>query len=248
MVKKETDAAKEKEPKAKAEEIKEEKKPKAETKKAEPKEKPAKAVKEADKKEPKKEDEKKSSQKKDSKSKISKKTEDVPTDAPEDIKKRAEEIEAKLSSSGERAEEGKEDKADKAETQEPAPAGKKGVVKIFSSGNNTIIHITDITGAETISRVSGGMVTKQDRLKGAPFQAMLAANRSIDEALAAGITTIDILVRAPGGHKELSVGKGAEQAIKAFSKSRLKIGFVEDVTPIIHGTMRRKGGRRGRRL
>jgi len=125
---------------------------------------------------------------------------------------------------------------------------KKGIVKIYSSGNNTIVHITDVTGSETIARVSGGMVTKQDRLKGAPFQAMLAAAKAIEAAEAQGLTDIDILVRAPGGHRELEIGKGAEQAIKAFSKSKLKIGVVEDVTPIIHGWMRRKGGRRGRRL
>ncbi|MGC9310872.1 MAG: 30S ribosomal protein S11 [Candidatus Aenigmatarchaeota archaeon] len=122
------------------------------------------------------------------------------------------------------------------------------MVRIYSSSNNTIIHITDVTGAETISRVTGGMVTKQDRLKGAPFQAMQAAAKAIEEAEAKGIKKVDILVRAPGGHRQLDVGRGAEQAIKAFSKSYLKIGFVEDVTPIIHGSMKRKGGRRGRRL
>jgi len=132
--------------------------------------------------------------------------------------------------------------------EEPKKPGKKGLVHIYSSGNNTIIHITDVTGADTISRVSGGMVTKQDRLKGAPFQAMLAAGKAIDAAVAQGVTDVDILVRAPGGHRELEVGKGAEQAIKAFSKSKLKIAVVEEVTPIIHGHMRKKGGRRGRRL
>jgi len=132
--------------------------------------------------------------------------------------------------------------------EEPRKQGKKGIVHIYSSGNNTIVHITDVTGADTISRVSGGMVTKQDRLKGAPFQAMLAAGKAIDAAVAQGVTDVDILVRAPGGHREMEIGKGAEQAIKAFSKSKLKIAVVEEVTPIIHGHMRRKGGRRGRRL
>lgn len=175
---------------------------------------------------------------------------EVPEESKDDLKKRAEEIEAKISASVSEP----EAEADKSESKEaPKPeeeafTGKKGVVRIFSSSNNTIIHVTDMTGAETISRVSGGMVTKQDRLKGAPFQAMLAANRAIEESEAVGITNVDILVRAPGGHRDLSVGKGAEQAIKAFSKSNLKIGFVEDVTPVIHGWMRRKGGRRGRRL
>ncbi|MBT6940976.1 30S ribosomal protein S11, partial [Candidatus Woesearchaeota archaeon] len=35
-----------------------------------------------------------------------------------------------------------------------------GVAHIYSSSNNTIIHITDITGSETIAKVTGGMVVK----------------------------------------------------------------------------------------
>ena len=124
----------------------------------------------------------------------------------------------------------------------------KGVIHIYSSGNNTILHVTDITGAETISRVSGGMITKADRLKSAPFQGMLAAQRVVKETLERGITEVDIRIRAPGGHKSPSVGKGSQAAIKAISRSKLKINIIEDSTPIIHGYMRKKGGRRGRRL
>ena len=124
----------------------------------------------------------------------------------------------------------------------------KGIAHIYSSGNNTIIHITDITGSETISRVSGGMVTKADRLKGAPFQGMLAAQKAAAEAKEKGIDKIDIRIRAPGGHKQMNVGKGVQPAIKAISRSGLKINIIEDVTPIVHGYVRRKGGRKGRRL
>ena len=162
--------------------------------------------------------------------------------------KAPEELEAKEEIE-EPAEEEVEIKAEEPKpAEEPRKVGKKGIVYIYSSSNNTIVHITDVTGADTIARVSGGMVTKQDRLKGAPFQAMLAAGKAIDAAVAQGYTDVDILVRAPGGHKDMEIGKGAEQAIKAFSKSKLKIGVVEDLTPIIHGHMKRKGGRRGRRL
>ncbi|MBN2095103.1 MAG: 30S ribosomal protein S11 [Candidatus Aenigmarchaeota archaeon] len=182
------------------------------------------------------------------------KAETKPKKAKSAPKKKKEEV-----SKAEEAAEEKQEVPEKAEkpveapkeakaAEEPKKPGKKAIVHIYSSGNNTIIHVTDVTGAETVSRVSGGMVTKQDRLKGAPFQAMLAAGKAIEATEAQGFTEIDILVRAPGGHKELDVGKGAEQAIKAFTKSRLSIGVVEDVTPIIHGRMKRKGGRRGRRL
>ncbi|NPA71025.1 MAG: 30S ribosomal protein S11, partial [Crenarchaeota archaeon] len=37
-----------------------------------------------------------------------------------------------------------------------------GIAHIYSSYNNTIIIITDLTGAETAARVSGGQVVKAD--------------------------------------------------------------------------------------
>ena len=88
------------------------------------------------------------------------------------------------------------------------------------------------------------MITKADRLKSASFQGMLAAQRVVKETLERGITDVDIRVRAPGGHKSSSVGKGSQSAIKAISRSDLKINIIEDSTPVIHGYMRKKGGRR----
>jgi small subunit ribosomal protein S11 len=52
---------------------------------------------------------------------------------------------------------------------------KWAVVHIYSSYNNTVIHFTDISGAETIARGSGGMFVKADRLQSSPYAAMRAA-------------------------------------------------------------------------
>lgn len=79
-----------------------------------------------------------------------------------------------------------------------------GVAHIYSSYNNTIIHITDLTGAETISRWSGGMVVKADRDEPSPYAAMIAARRAAEEAMEKGITGVHIKVRAPGGSKSKS--------------------------------------------
>ena len=125
---------------------------------------------------------------------------------------------------------------------------KIGIAHIYSSKNNTIIHITDITGAETIARISGGMVTKNDREKGDPFPAMLVAKKAAEEAKAKGITKLNIRVRGPGGHKSKSPSKGAQPAIRALVRAGFRIGEIEDVTPIPHDSTRKKGGRRGRRL
>jgi len=125
---------------------------------------------------------------------------------------------------------------------------KKGIVNIYSSFNNTIIHITDATGAETISRVSAGMVTDKGRLQGSPFPAMKAAKKASEEALEKGIEKVDIQVRAPGGSKMKMPGKGAQPAIRSISRSDLDVGNIEDVTPVPHDGVRAKGGKRGRRV
>lgn len=119
-----------------------------------------------------------------------------------------------------------------------------GVAHIFSTANGTIITITDITGAETVARYSSGMMTDKDREGGMPFPAMLAARKAAEDALSRGLTGVHIRVRAKGGTKSRSPGAGAQPAIRAIARAGLRIGMIEDVTPIIHGKMRAKGGRR----
>ncbi|MFB5631808.1 MAG: 30S ribosomal protein S11, partial [Nitrosopumilus sp.] len=53
---------------------------------------------------------------------------------------------------------------------------KWGIAHIYSSYNNTIIHMTDLTGAETVSISSGGIHVNADRYESSPFAAMKAAN------------------------------------------------------------------------
>lgn len=124
-----------------------------------------------------------------------------------------------------------------------------GIAHIYSTKNNTIIHITDITGSETIARYSGGMMTDKDREEGMPFPAMLAAKKAGEEALAKGITGVFIRVRGRGSQYSKAPGPGAQAAIRALARAGLKIGLIEDVTPIQHGYgLRPKGGRLGRRV
>jgi len=125
---------------------------------------------------------------------------------------------------------------------------KWGVAHIYSSLNNTIVHITDLTGAETVARTSGGMVVKADREKPSPYAAMIAASRAAQTAMDRGITAIHIKVRAPGGHGPKTPGPGAQPAIRALARAGFIIGRIEDVTPLPHDSTRRPGGRRGRRV
>merc|ERR1711916_244781 len=50
-----------------------------------------------------------------------------------------------------------------------------GVAHIFASFNDTFIHVTDISGRETIVKVTGGMKVKADRDEASPYAAMMAA-------------------------------------------------------------------------
>ena len=124
-----------------------------------------------------------------------------------------------------------------------------GVAHIYSSYNNTIIHITDITGTETMAIGSGGQVVKAHRLESSPTAAMMAAKRAAEVAMEKGLTGLHIRIRAPGGHNGPNTpGPGAQAAVRALSRMGLRIGIIEEVTPIPHGGCRKKGGKRGRRV
>ncbi len=125
---------------------------------------------------------------------------------------------------------------------------KWGIAHIYASYNDTIVHITDITGAETIARYSGGMMVKADRNESSPHAAMQAAFQAAREAKDKGIQGVHIRVRAPGGHGPKTPGPGAQAAIRALARAGLRPGMIEEVTPIPHDGTRKPGGRRGRRV
>ncbi len=123
-----------------------------------------------------------------------------------------------------------------------------GVANIYSSFNNTIITITDLTGAETISQWSGGKVVRADRQESSPFAAMEAATRAAEDVKEKGIIGLHIRVRAPGGNGPRTPGPGAQATIRALARAGIRIGKIEDVTPIPHDGTGRPGGKRGRRV
>lgn len=138
------------------------------------------------------------------------------------------------------------------ERRAPLPHFQKirwGIAHIYSSYNNTIITVTDITGTETIARSSGGQMVKADRLESSPTAAMGAAKKVGEIALEKGINGLYIRVRGKGGHNgPMNTGPGAQAAIRALSRMGLRIGKIEEVTPEPHNGCRMRGGRRGRRV
>ena len=127
-------------------------------------------------------------------------------------------------------------------------ASKWAIAHIFASYNNIIITITDQTGGETIAKCTGGMVVKSQKDESSPYAAMRAAEHVADILKEKGIDSIHVRVRAQGGNKDSSPGPGAQAAIRALARAGLRIGRIEDVTPLPHDGTKKKGGRRGRRV
>ncbi|MBN1645602.1 30S ribosomal protein S11 [Candidatus Woesearchaeota archaeon] len=124
-----------------------------------------------------------------------------------------------------------------------------GLAHIYASYNNTILHVTDITGTETITLVSGGQMVKSDRMESSPTAAMSAAKKVAEILHERGIKGVHVRIKAPGGHNgPMNPGPGAQAAVRALSRMGIRIGLIEDVTPIAHGGCRKKGGKRGRRV
>ena len=139
------------------------------------------------------------------------------------------------------------------EVEKKAPIKRRrdrwGIAHIYSSYNNTIIHVTDITGRETLGRISGGMVVKQHRLESSAPAAMNAAKRVAEECFEKGINALHVRIRAQGGHNgPATPGPGAQAAVRTLARSGLRIGTIDEVTALPHDGCRKKGGKRGRRV
>lgn len=105
----------------------------------------------------------------------------------------------------------------------------QGVAHIQSTFNNTIISITDMTGA-VVSWASSGTVGFKGTKKGTPFAAQLAAEAAARKAMEHGMRKIDVLVRGPGS--------GRETAIRSLQAAGLEVSLIKDCTPIPHNGCR----------
>lgn len=194
------------------------------------------------------------------------------TDKPEDAKKEEKQAKGGKAAKGEKAggkagkgskggKGGKGDKGDDEGKDEGAqdkqgnygPKVKKdedvfAVCHLFASSNNTFIHVTDLSGRETYVRITGGMKVKSDREESSPYAAMQAAGDVAKKLKNLNINALHIKLRGPGGSGSRTPGPGAQAALRALARNKLKIGRIEDVTPIPTDSTRMANGRRGRRL
>ena len=125
--------------------------------------------------------------------------------------------------------------------------GHKAILHIFSTFNNVLITATDLTGAETICKVSGGMVTKGGSDSGGQFAATRAAEKIAELLSEKEFDQVIVKYRGAGGNRSNSA-PGATAAIRALTRAGMKITRIEDVTPNPTDGTKSKGGRRGRRV
>jgi small subunit ribosomal protein S11 len=104
-----------------------------------------------------------------------------------------------------------------------------GQAHIKSTFNNTIISITDTTGA-VIAWSSSGDVGYKGSRKSTPFAAQLAAEAAARKAMEHGLKKVDVFVKGPGS--------GRETAIRSLQAAGLEVGSISDVTPQAHNGCR----------
>ena len=110
-----------------------------------------------------------------------------------------------------------------------------GQAHIKSTFNNTIISITDPTGA-VISWASAGQVGFKGSRKSTPYAAQMAAEAAARRAMEHGMKKVDVFVKGPGS--------GRETAIRSLTATGLEVGAISDVTPTPHNGVRQPKRRR----
>ncbi len=105
----------------------------------------------------------------------------------------------------------------------------RGIAHVQSTFNNTIVTITDPTGA-VISWASAGQVGFKGSRKSTPFAAQLAAEAAARRAMEHGMRKVDVFVKGPGS--------GRETAIRSLQATGLEVGQISDVTPVPHNGCR----------
>lgn len=105
----------------------------------------------------------------------------------------------------------------------------RGRAYIQSTFNNTIVTLTDLTGAVLSWSSSGSSGFKGSR-KSTPYAAGMAAETAARKAMEQGMRQVDVLVKGPG--------TGREAAIRSLQAAGLMINSITDVTPIPHNGCR----------
>ncbi len=111
-----------------------------------------------------------------------------------------------------------------------------GLAHVHATFNNTRVTISDPEG-NVLAWSSAGKTGFKGSRKGTPFAAQMAGQNAAQIARdTAGVRTVDVMVRGPGG--------GRESAVRALQSNGLQVTSIRDVTPIPHNGCRPRKRRR----
>ncbi len=105
----------------------------------------------------------------------------------------------------------------------------EGIAYIQASFNNIIISLCNKQG-QVISWASAGKAGFRGSKKNTPYAAQMAANDAAQTAYDAGLRSVEVNVKGPGG--------GREAAIRAIDSNGIKVTRIKDVTPVPHNGCR----------
>jgi len=105
----------------------------------------------------------------------------------------------------------------------------RGVANIKATFNNTHISVTDKFG-NVIAWATAGTSGFKGSRKSTSYAATIAAENVAKDAIAKGMTSIDVRVKGPGS--------GRESAVRSLAAAGLAITSIRDVTPLPHNGCR----------
>jgi len=104
-----------------------------------------------------------------------------------------------------------------------------GIAHVQASFNNTIVSITDQTGA-LIGWSSAGKMGFKGSRKSTAYAAQVVAQDACRQAMGHGLKEVEVRVKGPGA--------GRESAVRAMQAVGLDISTIRDVTPVPHNGCR----------
>ena len=110
-----------------------------------------------------------------------------------------------------------------------------GIAHISATFNNTIVSITDMTGA-VIGWSSAGKCGFRGSKKSTAYVAQVVAQDASRQAMGHGLKEVSVRVKGPG--------TGRESAIRALQAIGLEVTSITDVTPSPHNGCRPRKQRR----
>jgi small subunit ribosomal protein S11 len=110
-----------------------------------------------------------------------------------------------------------------------------GIVHVKATFNNTIVTVTDKTGAKIGSSSAGKMGFRGSR-KGTAYTAQVVAQDACRQAMGHGLREVEVRLNGPGS--------GRESAVRAVQALGIEVTAIKDVTPIPHNGCRPPQSRR----